>query len=287
LWTLLEPGDEAAIMLPNYLQTWGPARSFADARPFRLRVQNGASLPRLALDVDQLKQAVTRRTKLIIITNPNNPTGTMLTETEVTAVADAARSVGAWLISDEIYRGTELNSTQPCPTFWGRYEKTIITSGLSKAFGLPGLRVGWIVAPPALIGEFWRRHDYLTIMVSTISAELAATALLPSRRDQLLARTKRILQSNLPLLEQWIGAHGTLFRYIRPQAGAVALLGTNLQIPTTEFAERLRVGRSVLVVAGEQLGADPGLRIGYGHDMAKVMKGLERIDSLLREMGAS
>ena len=285
LWTLLEQGDEAAIMLPNYLQTWGLARAFAHARSFRLCIQSEGSRRRWALDLDTLRRAVTPRTKLIIITNPNNPTGSILSADEMTAVVDAARSAGAWLLSDEIYRGAEVNSASASPTFWGHYEKTIVTGGLSKAFGLPGLRVGWIVAPAALIEELWRRHDYLTIMVGTISAQLAAHALAPGKRDQLLARTRRILQSNLPLLEHWIESHGDLFHYVPPQAGGVAFLGADLPVPTVQLAEQLRVEQSVLVVPGEQLGAGTGLRLGYGHDIAHTLKGLARIDHVLREIG--
>lgn len=190
LWTLLDPGDQTAVMLPNYLQTWGVANAFGDARSFCLHVVDSDGQRRWALDVDQLGRAVTNRTKLILVTNPNNPTGAVLTDAEMTAVTDAARTAGAWLLSDEIYRGAELTSEQVTSTFWGRYEKTIVTAGLSKAFGLPGLRVGWILAPEDFISELWRRHDYLTIMVGTVSAELATAALEPGRREWLLRRTR-------------------------------------------------------------------------------------------------
>jgi aspartate/methionine/tyrosine aminotransferase len=287
LWTLLEPGDEAAIMVPNYLQTWGLARAFAGARSFSLRIQETDGQRRWGLDLDELDRAVTSRTKLIVVTNPNNPTGAVLNEAEMTAVTSAARRAGAWLVSDEIYRGAELTSDQVTSTFWGRYDKTIVTAGLSKAFGLPGLRIGWILAPEFLVGEMWRRHDYLTIMVGTVSAELAALALASAQRERLLRRTRQILRSNLPVLEQWIESHDNLFTYVPPRAGGVAYAACNLPVSTAELAETLRVRHSVLVVPGEQLAAGSGLRLGYGHDMAKASKGLARIDQALRDLETS
>jgi aspartate/methionine/tyrosine aminotransferase len=284
LWTLLEPGDEAAIMLPNYLQTWGLARAYASARGFHLKIV-GDGDRRWALDADELERAVTSRTKLVLVTNPNNPTGGVLTDAEMAAVVDVARAAGAWLIADEIYRGAEMDTDTSTPSFWGRYDKTIITSGLSKAFGLPGLRVGWIVAPAATIQELWRRHDYLTIMVGTLSAELAAFALEPQQREQLLLRTRAILRSNFPLLEQWITSHANIFDYVPPRAGASVFLRCRLPIRTAQLADRLRSKHSVLVVPGEQLGAENGLRLGYGHDIATVLKGLTRVDQALAEMG--
>ena len=88
--------------------------------------------------------------------------------------------------------------------------------------GMPGLRVGWILAPEDLISELWRRHDYMTIMVGTVSAELATVALEPGRRDKLLSRTRQILRSNLSVLEEWIRGHGDLFDYVPPLAGGGA-----------------------------------------------------------------
>ncbi|MGH9369049.1 MAG: aminotransferase class I/II-fold pyridoxal phosphate-dependent enzyme, partial [Thermoanaerobaculia bacterium] len=130
LWALLEPGDNAAILLPNYMQAWGLARHWAKASAFRLRHDRRAG--RFALDVEGLRRAVTKQTRVVLVTNPNNPTGAVFTEEEMDAVVEAARRVKAWLVADEIYRGAEL-SGGTSPTFWGRYEKTIVTSGLSKA----------------------------------------------------------------------------------------------------------------------------------------------------------
>src|SRR5439155_13838438 len=158
---------------------------------------------RWALDREELDAAVTDRTRVILVTNPNNPTGAVLTEDEMSAVVGAAARVDAWLVADEIYRGAELDG-RTSPTFWGRYPKVVVTSGLSKAFALPGLRLGWAVAPPELIERLWIHHDYTTLTPNMLSDRIAAAVMEPPRREAALARTQEIIRRNLPVLEAWI-----------------------------------------------------------------------------------
>jgi aspartate/methionine/tyrosine aminotransferase len=132
------------------------------------------------------------------VTNPNNPTGAVLSEEEMQTILDAARKVDAWLVVDEIYRGAEVESDVITPTFWGRCEKVIITSGLSKAFALPGPRIGWVVAPKDVIEQLWIRHDYLTLTPGLLNDRLASFALEPARRRRILDRTRNIIRTKLP-----------------------------------------------------------------------------------------
>jgi len=215
------------------------------------------------------------------VTNPNNPTGSVLDEEEMDAVVAAARRVGAWLVCDEIYRGAE-TAGPLTPTFWGRYDKVVITSGLSKAFGLPGLRTGWIVAPPALIRRLCEYHDYLTLTPSFLSEHLADLVMRPRRRDAILRRTRRILRQHLPALEAWIAEHDGLFDYVRPQAGAIALLRYHLPIASETLFHRLRRERSVLVTPGAHFGIGRYFRVGYGYDAEKLARGLREISRVLR-----
>jgi aspartate/methionine/tyrosine aminotransferase len=281
LWTLLEPRKNAAILVPNYMQAWGLARHWASAATFPLR--HDRKTGRWALDVGRLRRAVTKKTKVVLVTNPNNPTGAVFTPEEMDEVVSAARRVGAWLVADEIYRGAEI-SGETTPTFWGRYERTIVTSGLSKAFGLPGLRTGWVVAPKKSIAEIWRRHDYLTLTPGMLSDALAAIAVAPDRREELLARTRAILRRQLPILEGWIGERRHVFDWIAPRAGAIALTPYRLRISSTALARRIREEQSVLVVPGDMLGGGRALRLGFGYDEDKLRRGLERIDRVLREL---
>ena len=147
LQALLEPGDRVACMIPNYLQTWGLARAYSERTDaFHLVESRDGDGARWALDLDSLAAAVSSATGMITVTNPNNPTGALLNEAELEALVEAARRADAWLVFDGIYRGTELEGDTG-PSIWDRYDKAIVTSGLSKAFAMPGLRIGWTVAP--------------------------------------------------------------------------------------------------------------------------------------------
>jgi len=281
LWTLLGRGDRLAFMVPNYLQGWGLGRHFGKATDtFRLRLRDG----RWTLDVEELQEAVTKDTKVVMVCNPNNPTGAVLSEDEMDAVVTAASRVGAWIVSDEIYRGAEVDTDEVSPTFWGRYDRVIVTSGLSKAFGMPGLRSGWILGPPELIRKVWIRHDYTTLTPSTVSDVLTGFSMRPEVRDSIFGRTRGIIRENLPPLEGWIGAQGDLLTYSRPVAGAIACLKYRLPIRSAALAERIRTEQSVLVVPGDMFGLGKGFRVGFGFDVEQTGKALERVATVLADV---
>jgi aspartate/methionine/tyrosine aminotransferase len=281
LWALLEPGDRLAFMVPNYMQGWGLGSFFGRASD-RVRLRLGDD--GWQLDRDQLHDAVTKRTKAVMVCNPNNPTGHVLTADEMDEVVRAADRVGAWIVADEIYRGAELDVDDATPTFFGRYERVIVTSGLSKAFAMPGLRVGWAVAPPETIARIWDRHDYTTLTPSAVSDRLAAFAMLPEVREAILARTRAILRANFPRLEAWLRSHDDVFTWARPAAGAIAYARYDLPIKSFDLAERIRTERSVLLVPGDMFGLKKGLRFGFGYDIEHTLKGLALVDDVLAEV---
>jgi len=277
LWTLLEPGDEMVLMLPNYMQIWGLAKSWGiQVRPFHLREESG-----WAPDLDELKRAVTTRTKLIAICNPNNPTGYILTEAEMDAIVAAAEQVGAWLLADEVYSGAERLTDTQTPSFWGRYDKVLTHNSLSKAYGLPGLRIGWIVAPARIVDELWARHDYTVIGPTMLSDRLAQIALSPEKRPAILQRTRNYIRRGFPILDAWIEDHGDAFSMIPPQAAAIAYVRYNLRINSTALVERLIHEKSVLIVPGDHFGMDGYLRISFGLPPDYLTAGLDRIHELI------
>ncbi|MEP6995624.1 MAG: aminotransferase class I/II-fold pyridoxal phosphate-dependent enzyme [Acidobacteriota bacterium] len=283
LWGLLEAGDRAAVMLPTYMQAWGLARAYGGrADAYRLVERGRGSERRWALDVASLRRAVTKRTRLIMVTNPNNPTGAVLTEEEMDEIVAAARRVKAWIVSDEVYRGAEVGSDTMSPTFWGRYSKVLITSGLSKAFGLPGLRIGWIAGPAREIGRLWSYQDYTTLTPSMLSDRLARAALDPQRREEILARTRRIIRENLPRVQAWIGSNAEVFGSIAPVAGAIALVKYRLPIGSVALFDRLRLEESVLVTPGAHFGIGKYFRVGFGYDVDRTLEGLARIQAFRR-----
>ncbi len=286
LWTVLEPGDRLAYMVPNYLQGLGLGRHFAGALDtFALRQVEADGARRWALDLEELERAVGPATKAVMVCHPDNPTGHVLTAEEMAAVIAAARRAGAWVIADEVYRGAEIETETTSPTFWGRYERTIVLAGLSKAFGLPGLRVGWALAPRDFIERLWEHHDYTTLAPSMPSDLLCRVAMTPAKREWILSRTRRILREHLPPLEAWIAGHGALFRYARPRAGAIAYLEYDLPVEPSELVERIRRECDVLLVSSDMFGlSGRGLRVGFGYDIGKTLQALRRVDELLARM---
>jgi aspartate/methionine/tyrosine aminotransferase len=285
IWSLIERTDRAAIMTPNYMQSWGIVRGFgAAADAYRLRLREADGVRRWCLHVEDLRRVVTAKTKLILVTNPNNPTGGVMSADEMDKVIAEADRVGAWVVADEIYRGAEVASSETTGSFWGRYDRVIVTGGVAKSFGLPGLRIGWILAPRGATRDFRRHHDYTSIMPSIVSDKLAAICLKPSRRESLLERTRSILRANLPHLTDWLSTHTEEFDWVPPEAGAVLFAKAHLPVSTQTLVNRLRREYSVLLVAGEQLGGGRGLRFGFGHEIGHTIEGLARLDRLLEEL---
>jgi len=278
--TLLQPGDEMAIMLPNYMQIWGIAKNYGlKMKPFHLREENG-----WRIDPDELKQAVTPQTKLIAVCNPNNPTGHILTQEEMNAVIDAADKAGAWILSDEVYTGAERSRDEETSSFYGRYDKVMASGSMSKAYGLPGLRVGWAVGPPDTIENIWRRHEYTTLSTSIFSNNLAALALSADVRPRIIQRTRDYIRKGFPLLQQWIDQQKDAFSLVPPQAAAIAFVRYRLDVNSTELAERLIREKSVLIVPGDHFGMDKFIRISYGLPQDYLTEGLDRIQQLVEEI---
>jgi aspartate/methionine/tyrosine aminotransferase len=282
MWSLIEPDDEVLFELPNYMQMGGLLRAFgARVKPFRLHESLGWQP-----DLDEMRRLVTPKTKLIVLTNPNNPTGAILSDEAMKGIIGLASGAGAWILADEVYQGAELSGVRT-PSFWGRYEKTLVVNGLSKAYGLPGLRVGWIVGPEEIVKRTWPYHDYTTISPSALSDRLATLALSPGKRERILERTRGILKANYPALEGWLRAHRGLFSFLPPKAGAIVFVKYGYGVPSVELVERLIREQSVLVVPGDHFETEGYLRFGYGSDQGYLLKALARVDETLKKIGGT
>ena len=280
LQTLVAPGEEVAIMNPNYLQLWGSAKNLgASVKTFDLAPDRG-----WALDVDSLRRAVTDRTRLIAICNPNNPTGRILSEPEIDAIVGEAARVGAWILADEVYAGAERTSDVRTPSLWGRYDRLLANNSLSKAYGIPGLRIGWIVGPPETVDSIGARHEYTTISAALLSQELAAIALAPDVRDMLIQRTRRYIRAGYPILAEWVAAHGDILSVVPPGAAAIAFVRYALDLNSSALVDRLIAEQSVLVAPGDHFNVDGHLRISYGLPPDYLRAGLQRIHELLEQV---
>jgi hypothetical protein len=280
VWRLVEPGDEVVMMLPNYMQIWGVVRGQgATVIPWRLREERGWDP-----DVEELASLVTSRTRLIAVCNPSNPTGAILSEAAMRAIVAVAERVGAWVLADEVYRGAELDGRET-RSFWGLSDRVLVSCGMSKAYGLPGLRIGWVAGPASIIAELWARKDYLSIAPSSLSDHLAQVALRPEVRPRILERTRGIVNANFSVLADWMRGHDPGFRLVPPRAGAIAYPRYSWAINSTRLMERLRDEQSLLVVPGDQFGMDGFLRIGLGNEPEDLKAGLLRMDSVLESLG--
>jgi aspartate/methionine/tyrosine aminotransferase len=281
VWQLLEAGGEIAILVPTYMQTVGLAASFdAPVREIPLREELGWQP-----DPDEIVRAVGPRTRAIVVTNPGNPTGAVLSAEVRRAIVQAAERTGAWILADEVYRGAELGGDET-PTFFGTCARVIATGSLSKAYGLPGLRIGWAVADEREAAELWARTDYTTISPGELSDALATLALRPDVRPRILARTRELLRAGLHVLEDWLREQA-VFQWRSPDAGAICYARYDLPINSSLLAERLRAEQSVLIVPGDHFGMDRYLRFGYGLRAAELRAALARVGALLESLAAA
>jgi len=278
--TLMEPGDELLTMTPTYKQVWGLATNSGHVvKSFRLDPDQA-----WRVDTDELNAGVSDKTKIIALVNPNNPTGYIMSEGEMDAVVAAADKVGAWILADEVYRGAERLREDETPSFFGRYDKVLCLGSMSKAYALPGLRVGWIVGPEDTVDDIWRRHEYTTITASMLSNLLATHALSPEVRPRLIQRTRDYIRNGFPVLEAWMESQGGLFTYTPPQASAVSFIRYHLPINSTELMVKLCREASVFVGAGDSFGMDHHLRIAFGQERATLEEAFRRIEATLASL---
>ena len=275
--TLLREGDQVAFEVPNYMQLGGvPLSLGAGVRRFSLRLDRGWEP-----DWEEFDRAVTDKTRLVYLSNPNNPTGSILSPEAMRRIVARCDETGAYLMADEVYLGAEID----CPRtagFWGMSDRVIVTSGLSKAYGIPGVRIGWIVGPPQVVAECWAQHDYLTIGPNKLSDAVAMVAVDTANRERLYSRTRAILQHNLPIMREWVDSFGGFLSFREPRAGALCLVRYGSRTPSLEIAGRVRVNQSVLIVPGVHLGLEGYLRIWLGGKPEFLREGLRRIGEELK-----
>ena len=206
-----------------------------------------------------------------------------MTDDEMTAIADIARSNDAYVHSDEVYRGSELEGNET-KSFIEFYEKAIVSCGLSKSFAHPGLRIGWLVANEELIEEIWAHKDYSSICASVLSQEIAIKIMAQSSRGKVLSRSSKMLKENLQLFQSWLDSHDGLFTFVPPRAGGMAFVGYKMGINSMELAHKLRTEQSVLIVPGDCYGMDGYLRFGIGSEAAYLSAGLDRVSEGIKSL---
>jgi aspartate/methionine/tyrosine aminotransferase len=220
---------------------------------------------------------------LIALTNPNNPTGSLIDQPMLEDIAAIARDADAWVLCDEVYRGTDQEGPGMTASMADLYEKGISTAGMSKAFSLAGLRLGWIVAPREVLEEVMIHRDYNTISVGILDDHFAALAL--ENRDKVLARSQAITRGNLKILTDWVERE-PLISWVRPRSGTTALLQYHLDSPSEELCMELLRETGVMFTPGSALGMEGHVRIGYANGPDVLAAGLPRVSEFLARRSA-
>lgn len=220
MWALLSPGDEVIVQTPCY-QSLSELAAYhgAEVMPWPL-VETEDSWQ---VDLDRLADLISPKTKLIVINTPHNPTGFHFSRSELDAIFTMARHQGIWVFSDEMYWGSEYRVTDRLPPASQIYERGVSLSGMSKTFGLPGLRIGWLMSQNTeLVANLQQLKDYTTICSSGPSEFLAEVALTVA--PKLMARSLNIIQSNLPLAREFANHWSNFVAWRAPMAGSVAFV---------------------------------------------------------------
>jgi len=275
---LVSRGDHVIAVVPTYQQHYSIPESIgAEVELLRLREEH-SFLPDLAA----LKAMLRPTTKLIAINNPNNPTGSLMDQAMLSEIAGLARGVGAWILCDEVYRGTDQTGDGYTASMADLYEQGISTAGMSKAYSLAGLRLGWIVAPKPMLEAAMIHRDYNTISVGCIDDYLAALAL--ENRDKVLTRAHRITRDNLGILAGWVEGEKRI-GWVKPKSGTTALLKYDLPMTSRDFCLALLEQEGVMLCPGSAMDMEGTVRIGYACGTEVLEQGLARISRFLARKG--
>jgi len=277
LFALVEPGDTVICVKPTYQQLFSvPAALGATVKTLRLRESDGY-LP----DVDDLRALVDGRTRLIVLNNPNNPTGALIDEPLLRELVGVAREAGAWILCDEVYRKLEQEPGTTAPSVADLYEKGVSSGSMSKSYSLAGLRAGWIAGPPELVQRCLDVRDYTTISCGVLDDALATIAL--EHIDQVLARSLAIVRENLPIVDEWVAGEPRL-RYVRPRAGTTALIRYEYDLASEEFCQAMFDLNGAFVMPGDAFGEERSFRLGYACARDVLVGGLAGISAYLRTL---
>jgi aspartate/methionine/tyrosine aminotransferase len=278
--TLLEPGDEVIAFRPTYQQLPGNAANMGiEVETVGMEEDN-----QWALDVAELESKVSDKTRFIHVVNPNNPTGHILDDGERGAIIRCAEKSGAWIVADEVYAGTEREQNHETPGFWGDYDRVIAINSMSKAYGLPGLRLGWIVAPEEQITAFWRRHEYITISATMLAMVLAEKVLSAEVRPKIIERSRRLIRVGFDHLKDGLDHHPGVFSVVPPQASAMSFVKFDLPMDSMTFAKRLLTEKKTLIIPGSCFGLENHFRISSALPEDYLGESLRRINELVSDI---
>jgi len=280
---LLEPGDHVVAVYPAYQQLYSVARAIGcEVSLWKLAPETG-----FRYDLDELERLTTSLTRLIVINTPHNPTGAMLSRADLERIAAIAVSAGARILSDEAYRWLEIPGGEPLAppmrdiTGGGpsgppspQRSSGISVGTLSKPFGLPGLRIGWIAGSAELVAKCWAMRDYVSLSPGKLNDALAVLAF--KHRGRIVERTQAIVRRNLETARRWFEENADTVSWTPPRGGLLAMMRYALDIPSLELSNHLAEKYGVMLAPGSAFGIEHHLRIGIGQEPKVFAEGLGR-----------
>jgi len=271
---LIDPGDKVISIIPNYQQHYSIPESLGgNVSLLKLKPEN-SFLP----DLKELRNMLSSNTKLISLTNPNNPTGSLIDGQLLEEIVTLAKTCGAYILCDEVYRGTNQVGAAYTSSIADLYDKGISTGSMSKTYSLAGLRLGWIATSSEILKLIFMHRDYSTISVGIINDYFASMAL--ENKDKIAYRNQHIIKENLNILDRWVKKENG-FSYIKPKGGTTALLKYEYAIPSRDFCIKILENTGVLFAPGGAMEMEGWIRIGYANDTEILAAGLEKVSEYL------
>lgn len=256
---LLSEIDHAIVITPCYQSLESIPSSLCDVTKIQLRHEDG-----WRLDLDKVKEAIKPNTKLLLINYPHNPTGALLTKEEQAALINLARAHNIWIFSDEVYRMLELSEQDRLPMMVDQYEKGLSLGVMSKAFGLAGLRVGWIAFQSKdILQKMSGLKHYLSICNSAPSEVLSLIAL--RNKDKILDRNLGIMKNNILLLDLFFEDYAHMVEWVRPKGGCIGFPKLKAPISAYDFSEDLLNAKGVVTLPHTVYDFEENhFRVGFG-----------------------
>jgi capreomycidine synthase len=269
---LLRPGDEVIVLNPLYQQLYGIAEAIGcRLRTWRLRPEEG-----FVPNIEDLRTLISPRTRMVVVNFPHNPTGASISLEQQEELIEIVTDAGAYLIWDAAFAEMTYE-TSPLPP--PRYERCVSMGTLSKAYGLPGLRVGWCVAPADVLAQCERLRDYVSLHLSPLVELIARRAL--EKADVLLNIRRAQLRANLAILASWIERQRGSVEWTKPVGGACTFLRLPFVNDTEAFCHQLARQHRVLLVPGTCFSYPQHVRLGFGGSTEELKEGLRRFAALL------
>ena len=277
--TVIERGDEALIEHPAYDPLLSVAEYLgAQVKRFHRRAENNWQL-----DLDELRDAINERTRLIVLTSPHNPSGMAVERTDMIALGELAQRVGAYVLVDEVYRDIHFEAALPCVATLS--DCFITTSSLTKSYGLSGLRCGWILCAPALAERMCRLNDLFGSVGSMPSDALSVAAF--KQLPKLINRTRQIIEPNQTLIKNFLAEHADLLDCVMPSQPAMTVFPClRHEADSTALHDRLRAAETS-IVPGKFFAMPQHFRLGFAVQPDDVAMGLRNLSRALRQVATA